>query len=406
VSSDPVPPTDAVTDPTVGERVEQISGPLVAVSGFGLVAADPASGRGRALKFSAVEGVDIRSRPVVAEGVAYVLTYDTVPGQSYSQTVYLSALDLATGSDRRVATLGATRETDTSPTLTEYDSLTVASGLVWVRRGTFGSRERELVAYDLATGAERRVVPVDMADHLVTDGARLYFYADGLLKVMDAATGTVKDLLSQFPYLAALIASPSLGPLGDLVTTRSGNALSTEDAGRLGDLLSVGLGAMAWGDGSLWVLASGSAGTVSGDLALAELVLRIDPVTGKVTSIAPTTGIGEYFTGPEEISLGDEAIAYADGSVWVVDRQSNGALLRLDPSAESVSVAYEPCAADLRCDNGVFNLTDPDGLWMQLTRFGPKSADGTSSGPISIEQIDTASGTLVRSIPVADLLTG
>lgn len=378
-------------------------GPLVAVSGFGLFAVDPATGQGTTLKFSGVEGVDIRSRPAVADGVAYVLTYDTLPGQSYSQTVYLSTLDLATGIDRRVATLGVTRQSDTSPTLTEYDSLTVADGSVWVRRGTFGSRDRDLVAYDTVTGAEERVVPVDMADNLISDGSRLYFYADATLKAMDSTTGAVTDLASQFPYVAALDADVALG---DFVITRSGNPLSPEDAGRLPDLLSLRLGAMAWGDGNLWVLASGSAGTVSGDLALAELVLRIDAATGVVTSMVPTTGSGAYFTGPNEISLGDEAIAYADGSAWVVDRQANGALLRIDPTTRSVTITYEPCASDQRCDNGVFNVTDPDGLWLQLTRFGAASAAGTSSGPISIERIDTVSGTLVRSVSVADLLTG
>ena len=72
---------DEATPTTDADGAAAIDGPLVFISGLGLYAVAADSGDGRALEFRDVEGAALRPNPVVADGRAYVFTFDTIEGQ-------------------------------------------------------------------------------------------------------------------------------------------------------------------------------------------------------------------------------------------------------------------------------------------------------------------------------------
>jgi hypothetical protein len=394
----PAQATSPVDAGSSGEAGGAIDGPLVLVSGAGLWTVDPNTGEGRPLTFDGVEGVAVGTDPALGEGAAYVFTYDTVDGQSFSQTVHVGAVDLATGATRTVVTVGTTRTADTDQNLVEFDALAATGSTVWVRTGAFGERERELIAYESSTGAEVRRVAVDAAEHLTSDGTALYFYADGNLVRLDPATGTDASLIEQFPSFTD-IADPA--QLADLAVTRSGAPVPADEQAATADFLGLRLGPLVAGGGSLWVLASGSASTTGGDLVVADVVLQLDPATGSVQGVVPLTGFGDTFTGENEISIGDESLVWVGDSLWVADRQTNGAVLRV--ASGGATLAFTPCTPDVRCDNARFDHTDPDGLWLHYTRLAP-TGDGSSSGPLVLDQLDPGTGSLIRSTTISELI--
>ena len=388
-----------------------IDGPLVFVSGAGLYAVDAASGDGSALEFRDVEGESLRPVPAVADGVAYVFTFAKIEGQENAHNGYLSRLDLATGDDVRFAGVGFDRETDLAEELFEYEEIVVLLGDIWIVKQQFSEGGSEvLLRFDGETGELIDEIPAPGIAGIVTDEKRLFAFTHAGLEAFDSGTGTFDTLIAHGTDLDELLA-----PGVDLAAAfrSEGGTTPTERIIELAgiDASAVGRGqrdvrGLVVGDVALWFGWNQNFATAEGENLLAEALLRFDLASGQIDRIVPTVQFGTRFLGDNTISNGLGDMVWHAGALWVVSPQSNGAILRVDPPTGEVEIAYLPCGADeFICDDRddvLFNRTDSERLWIELTRFVDQG-DGSRIGMIFLERLDSATGALALQVPFSQI---
>ena len=401
---------DEATPTTDADGAAAIDGPLVFISGLGLYAVAADSGDGRALEFRDVEGAALRPNPVVADGRAYVFTFDTIEGQENAHNGYLSRLDLATGDDTRFVEVGFDRETDTAEELFQYEEIVVAAGDLWVVKQQFGEGGSELLLrFDGVTGELLERIAAPGIAGIVTDGERLYAFTAAGLEALDPSTGRFETLLAAGTDLEELLA-----PGIDLKPAFASEDRSAPPARVVAlaaiDSSAVGRGqrevaTLAYGEGGLWFGWHQNFSTTGGERFLAEALMRFDIVSGRIDRVVATVELGTRFLDDSTISNGHGDIVWHAGALWVVDPQSNGAVLRIEAASGSVAVAYEPCGEEFICedrDDVLFNRTDPERLWIELTRFEDQG-DGSRVGMIFLERLDSTTGALVLQVPFAQI---
>lgn len=408
-------PNDAATQDNAESGA--LDGPLVYVSGIGLFSIDATTGAGEEFPFSDVEDAAINVEPAVDGDNAYVLTYTTIPGESYSHTVYLSRVQRSTGNDERFSQLGVDREDDEAEELWEYPELVVAAGDVWVIKELFGAPGSEVILrVDGTTGEVVSTLPRPRARGMSSDGDRIYLWSEAGIDMLDPTTESFDTLIPNGAAIGELLAENV--DLNRTLITESGMAPTRDDIEFLArtplDSRSLGtargstqtpLHFLAYRDGALWLTWDVTSGTHAGETALAEAILRLDIDSRRIDGIAPTVEFGEHFL-DGEITNGHGDFAWYEGAIWVIDPQSNGAVMRIEPSTLTAEIAHEPCGGgDFICSDAdavVFNRTDPDSLWLRFARSVDEGG-GSSGGEIFIQELD-ASGQLVQEIPVKQLL--
>ncbi|MEQ8718796.1 MAG: hypothetical protein RIE08_14385 [Acidimicrobiales bacterium] len=381
-----------------------VDGAVIIVSGLGSYGVSADATEGTPIEFADMDGVSVGTEPVTDGEGAYVLTFRTLEGQSFAAEAFVGRVDLATGETSTVARIGVDRESDDAEELTEYGPMVAIDGEVWVYSQVFGESTGELLRLspDSPDGPVASVT-LSRPQALHTDGEMIYVWTESGLTVIDPATGSTSVLVPTGVVIAE--AAPDVD-LGSLVISRSGAAPAAEDLDFVARSLAVDGGSIngtTLGDGVFWVSIDGVLSTSAGDTVLAEALVGFDVTDGTVTAVIPTIGDGDYFFEENSVDVGDSEIAAFDGAVWIVDRQDNGALLRVDPASGEVAVTYEPCAPPLECEDASFILTDPDALWLDVTRY-EVTGEGSRSGEIWVERIDTGTGAVAASASVQSLI--
>jgi hypothetical protein len=381
-----------------------LEGPVIIVSGLGAYGVSPDAAEGTLLEFADVDGVSVGTEPVTDGEGTYVVTFRTLAGESFAAEAFVGRVDIATGETSTVARIGVDRESDEAEELTEYGPMVAVDGDVWVYARVFGEPTGELVRLS-ADSVDGPVASVTLSRPrtLHTDGDMIYVWTDSGLTMIDPATGSASVVVPTGVVIAEAV--PDID-LGSLVISRSGVAPAAEDLDFVARSLAVDGGSVngtTLGDGVFWTSIDGVLSTSAGDTVLAEALVGFDVTDGTVTAVIPTIGDGDYFFDENSVDVGDSEIAAFDGAVWVVDRQNNGALLRVDPASGEVVVTYEPCAAPLECEDTSFILTDPDALWLDVIRY-EVTGERSRSGEIWVERIDTGTGAVVAAASVQSLI--
>ena len=409
-------PGETATASGDGGTEGAIEGPLVFVSGAGLYAVDPATGGGRRIEPSDVEGISIGTPPAVAGSAAYVLTFTTVEGQQNSHDGFVTRIDRATGEDAVLVEVGRDRESDTAEDLYEFPEIVATDDAVWVVKQRFGDAGREILRVDPVSGELVATIERARADGFATDGGRLYAFTGEGLEALDPATNAFEPLLPAGTRLAEA-AAPNLD-LSAIFATEDGSALSADDlefalrAGIDGSSAGKGRGALggilyslAYGDGAIWFGWSAVFSTIDGVSYVGQAILRYDLASGLVDGAVPLSGFGEHFLEGNTVSNSIGDIHWHADALWVVSPQSNGAVLRIDPATLEAEVAYEPCGSEFICsdaDDVLFNRTDPDRIWIEYTRLVDQGG-GSRSGEIFLEQLDSATGARVLEVPFSQI---
>lgn len=380
-----------------------VEGPVYLVSGLGAIAVSPDGSDAEQITFADVDGVSIGTEPVTDGEGAYVVVFRTLEGQSFAAEAFVGRIDLATGETSIVGRLGVDRESDEADELTEYGPMVAIDGDVWVYAQVFGETTGEL----LRLGADQPDGPVDSltlsrpAD-LHTDGQRIYAWTSSGLLVVDPATGATEVLVTDGVALTDLVPDVDVTPL---IVTRSGAALDDEALAVVADNVSFFSGSIdgtALVDGTFWVTV-GEILQTSPETVLFEAAVGFDVDDGSVSSIVGTVGDGTYFVDESTVDVGDGAVAGFDGALWIVDRQANGRVLRVDPAAGTAEPVHDPCEAPIECEQNRFVLTDPDALWLEVTRY-ERTDESSRVGSIHLERIDPVTGEVVASASVESLI--
>jgi hypothetical protein len=401
----PVDGTDAVS---AGGAVD---GPLLSVLSFGqgFVTLDPGTGDVRRIELDGVGYTDREQLALVAGDTAWVLGYTPVADQSFTNEVTLARVDLLSGTGGVLVQLGQDRADDDDPDAVAWSVVGVVGDTVWVTERPFADTGFDLVGHDTATGTETArhrfdgdAVPL----HLVVVGDAMLAQAGGDIVGIDLATGAVEVVLSFFDSAALgdLIAPEDLGAF---VVTADGAPPEPDDVESI-LLLGEPTPNAGWvTDGtSLWWVFDGFRTLDRGVGAVYGGVVRFDPATAEFTGAWP---LGErYGTFVDEATTSTMAQAellVRDGLLWLADVRDDGELLRLDPATGEM-FGTAPPRGDIDYTRLQMIDTDPDAVWVRVTRFVITSTgdEGTSaSGTSTIERIDPPSGATVVTVAETDI---
>lgn len=392
--------------------VGAVDGPLISVLSFeqGFVTIDPGTGDARPIELDGVGFTD-REQPALVDGdTAWVLGYTPVADQSFTNDVVLAEVDLSAGTGGVLVQLGRDRADDDDPDSVAWSVVGVVGDTVWSTERVFADTGFDLIGHDTATGAETARHRFDgdaVPRHLVVVGDAMLAQAGGDIVRIDLATGAVETVVSFFDSVALgdLIAPEDLA---SYVVTADGALPETGDIDAILRLGEPTPNAGWASDGtSLWWVFDGFR-TLDRDVgAIYGGVVRFDPAAAAFTGTWP---LGErYGTFVDETTTStmvQAELVVRDGIVWLADVRDDGVLLRLDPANGEV-IGTAP-----RSDDGLDYTrmemidTDPDAVWVRVTRFVITSADedGTSaSGTSTIERIDPETGAAVVAIAETDI---
>lgn len=412
------PEAAASTDAAPAEGSDAVSavgavdGPLISVLSFGqgFVTLDPDTGDVRPIELDGVGFTDREQPALVTGDTAWVLGYTPVADQSFTNDVVLAQVDLTTGTGGAVAQLGRDRADDDDPDSVAWSVVGVVGDTVWVTERIFADTGFDLVGHDTGTGAEtvrHRFDGDAVPRHLVAVGDEILAQAGGDIVRIGLADGSVETVVSFFDSVA----------LGDLITPEDlASYVVTADGappepGDVDAILRLGEPTPAAGwvsDGtSLWWVFDGfrtldrSVGAVYGG------VVRFDPATAAFTGAWPLgERYGTFIDETTTTTMAQAELVVRDGIVWLADVRDDGVLLRLDPTnGEVIGTAPQ---RDDAIDYTRLEMidTDPDAVWVRVTRFVITSADdeGTSaSGTSTIERIDPETGAAVVTVAETDI---
>jgi hypothetical protein len=418
--SRPAAPPDAAAgaDTAPGEgsdavdAVGSIEGPLLSVLSFGqgFATLDPGTGDVRRIELDGVGYTDREQAAFVAGDTAWVLGYTPVVDQSFTNEVTLVRVDLATGTGDVLVQLGQDRADDDDPDALTWSVVGVVGDTVWMTERRFADTGFALVGHDTATGTEtvrHRFDGEAVPRHPVVVGDEMLAQAGGDIVGIDLATGAVEVVVSFFDSvsLGDLI---SADDLASYVVTADG---APPEPGDVDAILRLGEPTPNAGwvtDGtSLWWVFDGFRTLDRGVGAVYGGVVRFDPATAAFTGTWP---LGErYGTFVDETTsstMVQAELAVRDGIVWLADVRDDGVLLRLDPANGEVIGTAPRRDDDIDYTRMEMIDTDPDAIWLRVTRFVITSTDdeGTSaSGTSTIERIDPDTGAAVITVAETDI---
>ena len=408
---------------------------------LGLYAVDRDSGEHRALTLDGVGWVERDTQPIAATTSAFTVSLTTLEGESYAHDLGVVRIDLDSGDAIDVAELGVDRESDESEHLTRWEVLDADDTTVWLETSAFTGEGASIVGFDATTG-ETTATFDDLDFEITTDeGSTCSGTAEGLLVMpdgvlmtttsgwpaeLDPPTGGIEMVFDWCgfgvePTLADFVDSADAA---EWLVTEDGSAVSAEAAEavlpfvRLRAAPSGGRG-LAEGDGSIWWLFVSGTTIPDGEENVSAYtggVVRFDPAAGAVVDVWPLgDATATYLHDEDQADDGMTTVStmssfdlrYLDGALWIMDHRDDAPLRRLDPvTGELTEVTIEKGdGIDLTATEMIFS--DPEAIWLDVVRkvITRDDEDGRStSGTSFVERVDSSTGTIVVSVPVADIL--
>lgn len=428
-----------------------VEGAVVSVLdlGLGLYAIDPSDGSSDTFSYAEDWYSDRQQQPVIVGGEALTIVFRQLDGEVFSNDVAVAAFDLATGIGREVAALGTDRSSDEATSSSEFTLVGAGGDVVWIRTTEStgdGSSTRRLTAHSIDTGAEVGTYTSESIDVAAENGSCTFtpqpvaVDPDGVL-VLDY--GGLPALLppgaADIQVLLDPCFNPEVTPLAllgtdfaDFVVTDDGAPLPDAAAARLLDFTpEISNSTIVAGDEAIWWLFTRTSSFSDGDVAVSAIVegfARLDRANDELSlfDLGPATGT---FLDPDtsggftQTTLAQADLQLLDGDLWIMDVRDDQPLRRLEPDTGTVdefvipldAVDLDGDAVEVNSDGEPVDLvtstllaTDPDGVWLSVSRRTVQSDDDngrTTTGVKYIDQIDPATGAVIRSVP-ENALTG
>ncbi|HEC10548.1 MAG TPA: hypothetical protein ENI86_13455 [Acidimicrobiales bacterium] len=419
-----------------------VEGLVVVLNSFGdsLFEVNPSTGEHRALTMDGAEFVDRQNQPVVAGGRAWMITGTLLEGQSYSSTVGLGRLDLATGEGRQIAELGVDRENDEAQDLNIYEIVGADDTSVWVKVQKFGEDSSQSIyrRYDAETGdllgeidelvyeyeSDTATCTAGITEPRILPDGTFMALVGTFPAVVDTETGEITPTVPWCeanddafdPYRLSSVLTPE--EMADWAITESGEPVPAEELDSMfgfGDITPSGGKWVIDGDRHAWWVFAGIRGYRDGEdsgKAIIGGVVEFDLDSNQLVEIYP---LGEYAGRwlPDDdtfdvATLSDVYLAYSGDRLWIMDGTEDGPLIGLDPATGTVEAHQLVKGEGVDVTEAEILAFDADGLWLEVNRaVVTENEDGSRSrlGELSLVRIQGTTGAVVVDVPEREILS-
>ncbi len=418
-----------------------VEGLVVVLNSFGdsLFEIDPATGAHRSLSIDGAEFVDRQQQPVTAAGRAFVLTGTLLEGQSYSSTVGLGRLDLATGEGTQIAELGVDRENDEADGLTTYEIVGADETSVWVRVHEFSDDpsaatyrridaesggvvgEMTELRYEYQSDSASCSADINSV-HVLPDGTFMALVG-GWPAEVDTDTGEIMPSVpwcessadAYDPYKLSTLLTPE--EMAGWAITENGDPVPAEELDSMFAFADTTPSSSEWvidDNGHAWWVFAGTRGYRDGDnseKAIIGGVLEFDLATDQVVEVYPLGDhAGRWLPDDDTFdvtTLSSVDLAYSGGHLWIMDTTEDGLLLGLDPATGTIEAHQLVKGEGVDVTEAEILAYDADGLWLEVNRaVVTENDDGSRSrlGELHLDRIDGSSGDVVVSVPESEIL--
>jgi hypothetical protein len=404
---------------------------------LGLYAIDRETDEVRELTMDGVKFTDRQTQPILVSDATYTLTATRIEGQFSSHEVGLGKIDLATGTGTEIALIGTDRENDEDQDLITFELVGGAGTTIWVTSEPFsGDTVVSYRSFESTSGeplAEFSPVPYDVTtpagstctgevrDPIVLSDGTLVGLMSAWPASIDPTSGEVEPLIEWCDFddqidLNSLIA---VDEINDYAVTEDGSPIPAEEAENVLGVIepNVSNGAYIDGDGSLWWIFSTNTGYSKDDeVASAHIggIVEFDLASNTIVNVWPLAGDTVTYTpgdGADDISsvssITQADLRILDGKLWIMDWRDDAPLRVLDPATGELASIEIPKGDEYDFISATLISSDPESIWLDVTRSTITSEDDESRSSIGlgfIDQLDIATLTFTSSIDQSSII--
>lgn len=413
-----------------------VNGALVSVLdlGLGLYGIDRDSGESFELSYESDWFTDRTNQPFVVGDRAYSLIFRELPDVDFVNETSVAEFDLATGQGREIVAFGANSESSDTLERTTWNLLGAGGDALWLRRNASdgeGTSTQTLERYSITTGEKTGEISPDSIEITTPDGGScsagprpigvgadgtLYVNLSGVPARVDNETLEVVQIIdvcfNEELWLSNLAGATDLA---DFTITDDGSAVPEEQLSFFyDDEPEISNDSVVVGDDAIWWVFSRTPSFFDDAdeqrTAIIGGIARLDLTTGVATAFPIDDGIGEFLdqeeTGFSLSAMSQVDLQFVAGSLWLMDRREAQPLRRFDPATGVVTQIDIPVGDGNDFVEAELIPTDPDGVWLSVSRKVITSAEGegrSTTGQSFVDQVDPTTGDIVRSISEGDL---
>lgn len=430
------PSTDDSDTPDQTATGQAVNGALVSVLdiGLGLYGIDRDTGKSFELAYEENWFTDRNNAPFVVGDRAYTLVFREVDDLDFVNETSVAEFDLATGQGREVIAFGANSESSESFERTTWELIGAGGDALWLRRSesdTEGSTTQTVERYSIATGERAGEVSNEGVVLTTDEGATctsaprpigvgsdgtLYVSLGGIPGRVDNDTFDVVEIIPVcFNEDLWLSRIAGLIDLAEFTIVDNDTPVPAEQTSFLYDdepEISND-SALVTDDAIWWVFSRTPSFTDDADeqrSAIVGGVARLDLATGGVSAFPIGDNIGEFLdrdeTGFSLSAMSQVDLQFVGGSLWLMDHREAQPLHRLDPTTGNVTQFEIPVGEGNDFVDAELIPTDPDAIWLSVTRRMITSAEGenrSTTGTSFVDQVDPETGKFVRAISEGEL---
>ncbi len=291
-------------------------------------------------------------------------------------------------------------------------------------------------SFDAATGdstAEFSPVPYDsttetgstctgeVRDPIVLSDGSLVGLMAAWPTSIDPASGDLEPLIDWCDFntrvdLGSLVATDEVN---EYAVTEDGSPIPVQEADSVLGAVepNVSNGSYVEGDGSLWWLFSTSTGYSKDDeFASAHVggIVQFDLASNTIVDVWPLAGDTVTYTpgdGEDAIasvsSITQADLQILDGKLWIMDWRDDAPLRVLDPATGELTSIEVPKGDEFDFISSNLISSDPESIWLDVTRSNITSEDDESRSSIGqgfIDQLDIVTLTFVTSIDQSSII--
>lgn len=442
--SDPAPGTGTDTDteqpdteqsesddgeqPPAGQAV---NGALVSVLdlGLGLYGIDRETGESFELSYEADWFTDRNNPPFVVGDRAYTLIFREIEDLDFVNETSVAEFDLTTGTGREILAFGPNSDGSESLERTTWNLIGVGGDAVWLEKNSSdaeGSTTATIVRYSISTGEQTGEVSNETVDITTDDGGScsasprpigvdsggtLYVSLSGIPGRVDDETLEPVEIVgvcfNEDMWLSTLAGSTDLA---EFTITDDGSPVPEDQKSFFyDDEPVISNDSVVVADDAIWWVFNRTPSYTddAGEQRNAIIggVARLDLATSQATVFPIGDDIGEFLdqeeTGFTLAAMSQVQLQVVGADLWFMDIREEQPLRRLDSATGEVSRFEIPVGEGNDFVEAELIPTDPEGVWLSVSRRVITSAEGegrSTTGMSYVDQVDPDTGEFVRSI--------
>jgi hypothetical protein len=428
------PEDDQETDGDDGEQPagsQSVNGALVSVLdlGLGLYGIDRDTGESFELSYEDDWFTDRTNQPIVVGDRAYSLVFREIEDLDFVNETSVAEFDLTTGTGREIVAFGPNSDGSESLERTTWNLIGAGGDAIWLRRNSSdadGSTTQTIVRYSISTGEPTGEVSNDTLE-IATDGGgsctatprpigvgsdgTLYVDLSGIPARVDSETLEPVEIVgvcfNENLWLSTLAGSTDLA---EFTITDDGSPVPDDQASFFyDDEPVISSDSVVVSDDAIWWVFSRTPSYLdeAGEQRNAIIggVARLDLATSDVSVFPIDDGIGEFLdqeeTGFTLSAMSQVQLQVVGDHLWLMDIREAQPLRRLDPATGEVTQFEIPVGDGNDFVEAELIPTDPEGVWLSVSRRVITSAEGegrSTTGMSYVDQVDPDTGEFVRSM--------